>query len=95
METFTVRDLGRKTASVLAASKADGVAVIQSREGEVYELRRVSAARAADAGKRRVADAVDRHLAWMAAMREKFPGLPVSAKRARRVDELVSGDRSL
>jgi len=39
METFTVRDLNRSAASVLAAAERDGVAVVRRRGGKAYEVR--------------------------------------------------------
>ena len=39
MKTFTVRDLDRTPAKVLAAAKRDGVARVRQRNGEMFAVR--------------------------------------------------------
>jgi hypothetical protein len=39
MKTFTVRDLDRAPAKVLAAAKRDGVACVRQRNGEMFAVR--------------------------------------------------------
>lgn len=79
MKTFTARELGRNTASVLAACEEDGEVTIRRRDGRSYLLQPC----AAEGAVSEIPDIEER-------LREA--GLPaVSAASAETVDQLISG----
>ncbi len=84
VKTFTVRDLDRNPAAVLAAADRDGVARVRSRTGRRYSVRPEAKAR------------TDVDWAGFAARRRaalEARGLPrVSRPAAREIDRLLAGE---
>jgi hypothetical protein len=87
MKAFTVRDLDRAPAKVLAAADRDGLAHVRSRDGRLYVLRpekqpaKQKAGWAAFARNRR------------AGLKSAFPDGPVlTASQARAFDRLLAAD---
>lgn len=90
MKSFTVRDLDRAPAKVLAAADRDGLARVRSRDGRLYVLRpekitpTKSTGWAAFTRARRVG------------LRALFPDGPImTAAQARTFDRLLADDGSL
>jgi len=90
MKTFTVRDLDREPAKVLAAADHDGAARVRSRDGRLYVLRPdvqrpvKTTGWAAYARRRR------------ASLKRLFPGGPVmTSDQARAFDRLLADDGTL
>lgn len=87
VKTFTVRDLDRQPAKVLAACEKDGVVRIRGRNGHSYTLRR-------DEPKRPKAPAearrqwLEKHFAWL---ERTFPK-PISREQTALVDRLIAGE---
>lgn len=84
VKSFTVRDLDRNPAAVLAAADRDGVARVRSRTGRRYSVRPESGAAptvdwAAFAGRRRAA-----------LESRRFPRIDRPA--AREIDRLLAGE---
>lgn len=50
MKAFTVRDLNRSSAAVLATADRDGVALVRGRNGRAYEVRPATRQAAARSG---------------------------------------------
>jgi hypothetical protein len=89
MKTFTVRDLNRSSAKVLATADRDGLAVVRGRNGRAYEVRpRAQADKkpdwAAFAARRRQR------------LKELFPEGPImSREQAKEFDQLLADDGRL
>jgi hypothetical protein len=81
MKTFTVRDLDRAPAVVLAACDRDGEARIRRRDGRIYRLMPV-------AGPKRTMTGVPD----FAARRRQVFNKPLSAAQTRLADEALRGD---
>lgn len=81
---FTVRDLNRQPAEVLAACDRLGVVVIRSRKGDTYELRRAKPKKAPGAKKPAYPDF---------AARRKAAGIPMMTKEQREhLDRMIGGE---
>ncbi len=90
MKSFTVRDLDRTPAKVLAAVDRDGVARIQSRDGRLYVMSREKA----KSKKETHWAAFAQHRARQ--LRTIFPDGPViSANEARSFDDLLASNGTL
>lgn len=89
MKTFTVRDLDRSPAKVLAAADRDGVARVRSRTGRTYAVKPETVAApktdwAAFAQERRM---------WL---KKHFPDGPIMTReQAANFDRLLADDRSV
>lgn len=87
MKTFTVRDLDRSPAKVLAAADRDGIARVRSRTGRTYAVKPETTAApkpdwAAFAQERRM---------WL---KKHFPNGPIMTReQAADFDRLISDDR--
>ena len=81
MKTFTVRELDRQPAAVLAASTRDGAARIRSRDGSTFVLTPEKEP------KRIVTSLPD-----FAARRRKIFPKPLSASFARALDKAIRGE---
>ena len=81
VKTFSVRDLDRTPAVVLAACDRDGEARIRRRDGRTYRLMPVSGS------KRKMSAVPD-----FAARRARVFARPLTAAQARRVDEAIRGE---
>ena len=87
MKAFTVRDLDRTPAKVLAAADRDGVARVRSRDGRLYVLRPEKIVRG-------------KETSWAAFARARrvglqtlFPDGPIaSTTQARTFDHLLASD---
>lgn len=84
MKTFTVRDLDRQPARVLAACDTEGAVRIRSRHGRSYRL----LSEAGPEGMRLPPDFAERHLKRIAKL---FPR-PISAAQTRLADKLIAGE---
>ena len=89
MKTFTVRDLNRSSAQVLATADREGLAVVCGRNGRAYDVRpRALAARKTD---------------WTAfvarrrqRLKELFPEGPIMTReQTREFDRLLADDARL
>lgn len=81
---FTVRDLNRQPAEVLAACDRLGVVVIRSRKGDTYELRRAQPKKAHGEKKATYPDF---------AARARAAGIPKMTKEQREhLDRLIAGE---
>lgn len=81
---FTIRDLNRHLAEVLAACDRLGVVSIRSRKGDTYELRRKPAPAEAAEEKRAIPDF---------AARRKAIGMPMMTKKqSALLDKLIAGE---
>lgn len=90
MKTFTIRDLDREPAKVLAAADHDGVARVRSRDGRTYSLRPENAPPASETGWAAYARS------RQAGLKKLFPDGPVmTADQARTFDRLLADDASL
>jgi hypothetical protein len=90
MKAFTVRDLDRAPAKVLAAADRDGVARVCSRDGRTYVLRPEKSAARTKAGWPAFART------RRAALKSLFPQGPVlTADQTRAFDRLLAADGSL
>lgn len=90
MKAFTVRDLDRAPAKVLAAADRDGLARVRSRDGRLYVLRPEKIA----AKKKTNWSAFAR--ARRAGLRTLFPDGPVlTTDQARTFDRLLAADGTL
>lgn len=81
MKTFTVRDLDRNPKAVLEASKAEGTALIRSRDGSRFVLTPILSSRDQSAGW------LIAHKAWLSTQ-----GSVVGDDVVAEVDRLVSGE---
>jgi hypothetical protein len=82
MKTFTVRDLDRKPGEVLRACRADGVALIRSRDGATYAIRPCDEQNQAVRS-----DWFEKHQAWLLSA----SGTSVDRAALEAADELVAG----
>lgn len=90
MKAFTVRDLDRTPAKVLAAADRDGVARVRSRDGRLYVLRPEKKAPTRETNWATFARA------RRAGLQTLFPDGPVlSGKQARTFDRLLASDGTL
>jgi hypothetical protein len=81
---FTVRDMNRHMAEVLAACDRLGLVRIKSRKGQTYELRPGAPAKRKKGAKPTYPDFAARH---------KAIGLPMMTKEQReRLDKLIAGE---
>lgn len=81
---FTVRDMNRHMASVLAACDRLGVVRIRSRKGQTYELRSQAPPKPAKGSKPAFPDF---------AARRKAIGLPMMTKKqSELLDKLIAGE---
>ncbi len=80
MKTFTVRQLDRETAMVLAAVKKEGIVRIKSRDGQTYRLQ-------PEARSSRITALPDFH----ARIKRIFPK-PIPRAQARLFDKLLAGE---
>jgi len=89
MTTFTIRDLNRSSAKVLATADHEGLVVVRGRDGRAYEVRPCAKAVkkpdwAAFAARRRQR------------LRELFPEGPImTGEQARQFDRLLADDARL
>lgn len=83
MKTFTVRQLDRETARVMAACDTYGAVRIKRRDGRTYTLE-------AEASPKRkfVFDPPD----VMARLKRDFPNMKISRKQAAFADKLLAGE---
>lgn len=89
MKAFTVRDLNRSSAAVLATADRDGVALVRGRNGRAYEVRPATRKAATRSGP---AFAVRRR----ERLRQLFPDGPVlSPEGAAAFDRLLTEDGRL
>lgn len=90
MKAFTVRDLDRTPAKVLAAADRDGLARVRSRDGRLYVLRPEKSA------SRKETSWAGFARARRIGLQTLFPTGPVvSGLQARRFDELLASDGTL
>lgn len=84
MKTFTVRDLDRTPAKVLAAADRDGMARVRSRDGRSYSVK--------------PEDAPSRKPDWVAFAKQRREAVrrlnmvPISKTVARELDRLIAGE---
>jgi hypothetical protein len=89
MKTFTVRDLNRSSAAVLAAADHDGLAVVCGRDGRAYDVR----PRAKPAKKPDWAKFLARR---RRRLKELFPEGPIMTRgQAQEFDRLLAADARL
>ncbi|MDW8311014.1 MAG: hypothetical protein RMK20_16705 [Verrucomicrobiales bacterium] len=87
MRTFTVRDLDRQPAKVLAACDKEGAVRIRRRNGHTYTLRpdEPKRSRVSSEARRRW---LEEHFRWL---ERTFPK-PISTAQTALVDRLVAGE---
>lgn len=81
MKTFTVRELDRRPSVVLDAAERDGVVQIKRRDGRVFSLQPVNAA------KKKITKLPD-----FATRRRAIFKKPIPAATARLFDKLIAGE---
>lgn len=89
MKTFTVRDLDRSPAKVLAAADRDGVARVRSRNGRTYAVKPESTT----TQKPDWTGFAQQRRLWL---KKHFPNGPImTGEEAANVDRLIADDRPL
>ena len=90
--TFTVRDMNRNTATVLAACRLHGRVVVRSREGEQFEIAPVKAPEASEDRQAKAYDALER----MRLHRERMRALgcrgPTTPEGIERLNMIIAGE---
>ena len=90
MKAFTVRDLDRAPAKVLAAADRDGLARVRSRDGRLYVLRPEKVV------SKKKTDWAAFARARRAGLKALFPDGPVlTSEQARTFDRLLATDGTL